>query len=70
MEERKPFTLIMTDERIMAEIRSGYKTSSELAAALGVHKVSMRGKLLDLIDRGVVSRSKIGQTFVYTVKEE
>lgn len=70
MAERKPFTLVMTDDKIIQAIKDGHQTSTDLAETIGVHKVTMRGKLIQMWREGVLIRRMIGQTYFYGVVED
>lgn len=70
MADRKPFTLVMTDDKIIRAIKDGNQTSTDIAETIGVHKVTMRGKLIKMWRGGLIIRRKIGQTYFYAVKEE
>lgn len=70
MTERKPFTLIMTDDKILQAIQDGNQTSTDLAETIGVHKVTMRVRLIKMWREGMLIRNKIGQTYFYGVAED
>jgi len=67
MTERKPFVLIMTDDKIIQAIKDGHQTSTDLSEIIGVHKVTMRGRLIKMWREGLLIRRKIGQTYFYGV---
>jgi transcription initiation factor IIE alpha subunit len=70
MAEREHITALITDEEITQAISGGSQTSTEIAETLGVHRVTIRRKLFKMYQDGLIIRRKIGQTFIYAVKEE
>lgn len=70
--DRKDITAkkYITLDKVIESIKKGHNTVRGMATDLNVHRESMRSNLYDMYQAGEIDRNKIGQTYIYSLKDE
>lgn len=69
MKSKKTPQAFITKRKIADAVNSGCQTSRQVSEQIGAHIVTVQTKMQDMHAEGYLIRRKIGQTYIYAVKE-